>query len=243
MTIASTPATLHELRQQARELLNEFDPADGLAAYYALHHDPNRTALYVHQDPGGSPDGFLVRCQTGIDLFRPLVTLRLRGLSDPIPALIDPALAAGRPYLLVLPEPLLERVKPHLTLTSPVRSLIMRLEPSRLRTEINVLVVLRRDADGSPRAEIRHRDEPAALAGVNWRSSNFAEVFVQVQPEFRRRGWGRSVVRAVAVELLKLRVTPLFTTAEDNDEALNLAEDVGFVSTGAVEITVQAVRG
>ena len=33
---------LESRRQEARELLNEFDAADALASYYALHHDPNR---------------------------------------------------------------------------------------------------------------------------------------------------------------------------------------------------------
>lgn len=79
MTIPSTPATLPTLRQSVRDLLNEFDAADGLATYYGLYHDPQRTTLFVHQDGDGRVDGFLARCQTGFDLFRPLVTLRVRG--------------------------------------------------------------------------------------------------------------------------------------------------------------------
>jgi hypothetical protein len=65
MTISSTPATLPSLRDSVRDLLNEFDAADGLASYYALHHDPRRTTLFIHRDADQVVDGFLVRCQTG----------------------------------------------------------------------------------------------------------------------------------------------------------------------------------
>ncbi|NIR60156.1 MAG: hypothetical protein GWO02_11890, partial [Gammaproteobacteria bacterium] len=65
MTTASDPAALPELRRHARDLLNEFDVADGLASYYALHHPDARTALFVHRDASGEVDGFLARCQTG----------------------------------------------------------------------------------------------------------------------------------------------------------------------------------
>ena len=67
MTISSTPSTLNYLRDNVRDLLNEFDVADGLAAYYTLHHDPRRTALAMHRNSGGEVDGFIARCQTGFD--------------------------------------------------------------------------------------------------------------------------------------------------------------------------------
>ncbi len=242
MTIASTPATLQQLRSQARDLLNEFDAADGLATYYALHHDPSRSALFVHRDPGGIVDGFLARCQTGFDLFRPIVTLRVRGLGDPVPDLIKAALTPGRPYLLIVPEMLAERISPHVALSERTRNRIMRLDPSRFRPEINVLVMLKREADGSPRAEVRRGERIVALAGINWRSPIFAEVFVRVEREAQGTGLGRSVTRAVAAELLRSGVTPLYTVSQDNDFSHELALDVGFVDTGAWEMMAQAVR-
>src|SRR5687768_11245697 len=108
MIAASTPATLNTLRHQARDLLNEFDAADGLATFYTLHYDPPRTTLYIHRDPQAQMDGFLVRCQTGFDLFRPLVTLRVRGEAALAP-LIEQGMQPGRPYLMILPAPLLDR--------------------------------------------------------------------------------------------------------------------------------------
>ncbi len=242
MILASTPATLPDLRRQARDLLNEFDAADGLASYYTLHHDATRTALYVYRNHAGAVDGFLARCQTGFDLFRPLVTMRVRGASDACAPLLEAGLVAGRPYLMVVPPALAERLARHLTITEPVYNRVMRLDPARFTPEINVLVVSRTDPDGSPRAEVRRGSRPIAVAGINWRSPIFAEVYVRVEPEGRGRGWGRSVVKAVAAELLRQGVTPLYSVAEDNEPSYDLALDVGFVDTGAREVMAQVVR-
>lgn len=235
-TELSNPASLPTLRTQARELLNEFDAADGLACYYTLHHDAKRSTLAVHRDSAGLVDGFLAHCMTGFDLFRPLVTMRVRGSNDPVPALIETALKPGRPYLLVVPESLFDRVEPLVEVADPVRTQVMRLDPSRFHPDMNVMVVTRPDRDGNPRAEVRQGDTAAAVAGVNWVSPIFAEVFVQVQPDSRKRGWGRAVVRALCAELLKRQVTPLYSVAEDNDDSFTLADDVGFVETGAREV-------
>ncbi|GAB4480398.1 MAG: hypothetical protein Kow00124_27060 [Anaerolineae bacterium] len=241
MTIQSTQATLQYWRDVARDLLNEFDAADGLASYYTLHHDPKRTTLTVHRSGDGVLDGFLACCQTGIDLFRPLVTLRLRGVGAEAP-LIREALAPGRPYLLVVPEPLVERLKGHLEISDPVLNRIMRLDPARFQPEINALVIRTRDRAGNPRAEIRRGDEVLGAAGVNWRSPIFAEVYVQVSTEHQRQGLGRSLVNAVAADLLKLGVTPLYNAALNDKVSLALAEKVGFVDTGARELMAQARR-
>jgi GNAT superfamily N-acetyltransferase len=240
MTTASDRAALSDARRQARDLLNEFDVADGLASYYALHHPDHRTALLVHHDVGGEVDGFLARCQTGFDLFRPLVTMRVRGGNSPESALLRDALVPGRPYLLVVPAALVPRLDPHLRLTDAQEARVMRLDPARFRPEMNAMVVRKPDADGSPRAEVRRGEQVVAAAGVNWRSPMFAEIYVRVQPEARGRGWGRSVVRAVTAELLKGSVTPLYYVSQDNSASYDLALDVGFVDTGAREVTAEA---
>lgn len=241
MITVSTPATLDTLRDDARTLLNEFDAADGLATYYTLHHKPERTTLAVHRDSEGTVDGFVVRCQTGIDLFRPLVTMRLRGNGD-LTDLIDQALQPGRPYLLVIPTALTERVEERLSLDDVSHNQILRLDPNRYHPEINVLVTTRIDEAGNPRAEILQQGKVAAVAGINWRTSIYAEIFVDVQPQRRQRGWGRAVVNALAGELIKQQITPLYSVAEDNEISLELAHSVGFVDTGARETTAQAFR-
>jgi len=235
-TELSNQVNLHALRAQARDLLNEFDAADGLACYYALHHDARRTTLALHRDSTDFVDGFLAHCMTGFDLFRPLITMRVRGSNDPVPSLLEAALKPGRPYLLVVPANLFPRVEPHVSLSDPVLNHILRLDPSHFRAEANVMVVTRTEPDGHPRAEIKQGDDVVAAAGVNWRSPIFAEVYVQVQPEVRKRGWGRSVVRALCADLLKQQLTPLYNVAEDNDESYALADDIGFVDTGAREV-------
>jgi hypothetical protein len=242
MTIPSTPATLAYLRDNARELLNEFDAADALASYYTLHHDSKRTALFMHRDAKNKLDGYLVRCQTGFDLFRPLVTLRLRGGESALPDLLDEALAPGRPYLAVIPANYAEKLKPYATLTDASLNIVLRLDPARFQPEMNVLVNRRTDAEGNPRAEIKHGDRVIAAAGVNWRSPVFAEIFVNVTGDEQGRGYGRTVVGALVAELLHTSITPLYAVAESNAASLELAEAVGFVDTGAREIMAQAVR-
>jgi GNAT superfamily N-acetyltransferase len=241
MIIASTSEKLPALREEASALLNEFDAADGLASYYALHHDARRTALFIHRGAAGMADGFLARCQTGFDLFRPLVTLRVRGTDNTVQPLLEAGMIAGRPYLLVIPAGLLPRVQPHVTLDDPVTNRVMRLDPVRFEPSINAMVVSGEDMDGNPRAEVRSGDRPVAVAGVNWRSPIFAEVYVRVEPPARGRGWGRAVVRSVVTDLLKQRVTPLYNVADDNDASYDLALDVGFVDVGAREVMAQAM--
>lgn len=242
MIAASTPATLNTLRHQARDLLNEFDAADGLATFYTLHYDSTRTTLYVHRDSQSQMDGFLVRCQTGFDLFRPLITMRLRGESAIAP-LIEQAMQLGRPYLLIMPAPLLDRARPFVTLSDMSRNRLYRMDARRFKPEMNAMVVSSKDRQHNPRAEIRAGGQVVASAGVNWRSAIFAEVYTHVLPEYRGRGWGKAVVNSVVGELLKMQVTPLYSAAEDNEASQSVADRVGFVDTGAREIVAQAVRG
>jgi hypothetical protein len=197
--------------------------------------------LFMHRDQQGMVDGFLARCQTGFDLFRQLVTLRLRG-QGALPELLSEGLAIGRPYLMVVPAALGERIAPYVTLTDVIHNLILRLDPTRFYTEINVLVTTRRDPDGNPRAEIKQGDQIIAAAGVNWRSPVFAEVFVQVQEGQRGQGYGRGVLVALVTELLKLKVTPIYAVAENNPASYETAQRAGFVDTGAREIMGQAIR-
>lgn len=238
MTTASTPGTLKEMRNTVRKLLNEFDAADGLATYYALYHDPNRTNLWLHHS-NGDPDGFLVRCQTGMDLFRPVVTLRVRGHA-PVEQLIKAGLEVNRPYIMVFPSNLKSRIEPHVKLQSMTSNMVLRFDPSRFQPEVSVLVQPTRSPDGQPRMEIKRGEEVVAAAGVNWASPDFAEVFVHVQDEERMRGLGRTVLNALVEALLKRRVTPLYVVDQTNTASRKLADKVGFVDTGAREITAQA---
>lgn len=232
--------TLENRRQEVRELLNEFDAADALASYYALHHDPNRSALFTHHNGDGHLDAFLARAQTGFDLFRPVVTLRIKGGQVPEDLLLE-GLQPGRPYLLIVPASLAEKLKPFLDLTDVTRNLVLRLDPARYQPVMNVLVEEYQDQQGYPRCEIRRGEQVLAVAGVNWLSPVFAELYVHVHEGSRQRGWGKAVVAACAAAVFRMDVTPVYMVAERNKASLELAKAVGFVDTGAREIVAQAM--
>ena len=74
-----------------------------------------------------------------------------------------------------------------------------------------------------------------AMSGTNWRSPEFAEVFVYVHPQGRGRGWGRSVVSACTALLLEERLRPLYIVDEGNDSSIRIAEALGYIDTGLRE--------
>lgn len=228
------------LRTHARALLDEASPVDALAAYYALHADPASTELFVHLE-GAAPQGFLVRARTGMDLFRPLVTVRAADEAV-FAALCREGVPARRPVYLTVPQALAGWANKYLTLTEADLFQVYVLPRGQHRPEVNVLVTTSRDPQGRPRCEIRSGDTLGAVAGVNWLSPQFAEVYVQVHPQARGRGWGRSVVNAVCGHLLAQGRTPLYVVSLHNTDSLRLAEAVGFVDTHAREYIGQAVR-
>jgi GNAT superfamily N-acetyltransferase len=232
--------TIAVQRNTVRRLLDERSTVDALAAYYAFHHDPERTDLFAHTDAVSQrPDGFLVRARTGQDLFRPLVTFRAP-TAEVAGELFRAGLNAGRPYYFTIPFELAGYVHSHLAVVEPVVYHVYRLDRSRFEPIINVFVTSSRGADGWPRYEIRQVDRLLASAGVNWRSPRFAELYVHVDPAARGRGYGKSVVARAAADLLEANVTPLYVAAEDNTASLRTAEAVGFSDTGLREYVCEA---
>ncbi len=241
-------------RRAIRRLLREHDPADAMAAYYAFHHPDDRTTLVlapegVEASSIGHADGYVALSRTGIDLFRPLVTMRLPTDRDPddIQAavdLIDRALAPGQPVILNAPA----RYRPLITALFDVeaeeRLRLLALTPDRYETNINVLVMSTTGPGGLPRYIIRSspdgQEEVVASASLNWQSPTFAEIAVNTRPTHRRQGWGRAVVRALSGHLLDSGRTPLYVVAEDNEASAALAESIGFTDTGAREVLLQA---
>src|SRR5690606_22062321 len=117
---------------------------------------------------------------------------------------------------LTVPERLALWANKHLDVTDAEMHRIYRLDPRNYEPQINVLVVTSQSADGLPRCEIRAGDRAGAVAGVNWQSPRFAEVYVYTEPAARGRGWGKSVVRALCGLLLESRRVPLYVVAESN---------------------------
>ena len=225
---------------EARQLLDESSPADALAVYYALYHDPKRTSLFLHRYPGGRANGLLVRAQTGMDLFRPLVAVR--AADDAVALdLFRRGLVPNRPYYLTAPFSLANAVNRHLAISDAELLRLYCLDPSRFDPELNILVVSNPAPDDSPRFEISSNGAIHAAAGLNWRTPRFAEVYVYTEPAARGRGWGKSVTSALVGRLLHDGLTPLYVVNDQNTASIKLAEGLGFVDTGAREYAGQVV--
>jgi predicted GNAT family acetyltransferase len=126
-------------------------------------------------------------------------------------------------------------VREHLEVSRAGLNRIYRLDPALFQPIINVLVQRASGADDSPRFQIESQGEVVAMAGTNWRSPAFAEVFVYVHPMGRGRGFGKSVVSAATAALLEERVRPLYIVEEDNVASIEIATDLGYLDTGARE--------
>ena len=105
-----------------------------------------------------------------------------------------------------------------------------------------MLIVTSTSADGLPRCEIRAGERAGAVAGVNWQSPRYAEIYVYTEPAVRGRGWGKAVVRSLVGLILKGGRTPLYVVSESNEYSIRLAEAVGFEDVGRREFVAQAVR-
>lgn len=234
-------ASREEVRASLWALLDPHSPADALGVYYALHHPPERTTLVTASETGGRVTGFLVRARTSLDLFRPLVTLRAQDETTAT-ALLREGLPVGQPVYLTVPLALGPWMNKHLSISDAEVHRLYRLRAERHQPSLNVLTLTSRDASGGPRCEIRPSGELGAVAGVNWQSPEYAEIYVYTDPAARGRGWGKSVVATLAGLVLKSGRTPLYVVAESNDYSIRLAEAVGFEDTGFREYVAQAVR-
>jgi ribosomal protein S18 acetylase RimI-like enzyme len=249
--------TLAEKRRAIRPLLDERKPADATAVYYAFYHPDEKTQLITRPEDAQRAHGYLCLARTGIDLFRPLVTLRLPYSMDGHdldPAfganLITGAIPEGMSVILNAPQ----TYRPLLTALFAIQKeqllRVFVLDRGRFEPIINVLVTQSRSHDGSPRFVIRQTgaNQSAALgeivasAGVNWQSARFAEIYVHTKPDYRRLGYGRSVVSALIQHVLESGRTPLYVANSENDPSIHLAESVGFIDTGIREILIEATR-
>jgi GNAT superfamily N-acetyltransferase len=238
--ILTVVTAIADQRSLIQPLLDERAPADAFTAYYALHHDPRRSVIFLHHDRENRVDGFLARAQTGLDLFRPVVVLRA-AFDQAAIDLFRSGLSPNRPYYMVAPIALADAVNRSLQVSDAEVLCIYRLDPGIFVPHINVLVVSNPTPEGAPRYEIASQGTVQAMAGVNWRSPRFAEVYVYTEPAARGRGWGKAVVSALVADLLKNNLIPLYVVNQQNAPSINLATSVGFVDTHAREYAGQAV--
>lgn len=222
--------TLSEQRRYVRALLDDASPKDAPTAYYALFHDPKRSALYTAIDDRGIPEGFVGVFQTGQDLFRPLVTMGCRS-ADIAEPLLEQALSPGRPYLFFANINQVPFLSAKVQLENQQVLQIYRLDVARFKPQINVMVVHSRAQNGTPRCEV-NSGGLKAVAGVNWQSPGFAEIYVHTDAEARQRGWGKRVLTALTDQLLREGRQPLYLVESRNDVSRELAEGIGYIDTG-----------
>jgi GNAT superfamily N-acetyltransferase len=238
--------TLSDQRTAIRHLLDERQPGDALADYYAYYHPQQRTQLVIHPAGAGRADGYIGISRTAVDLFRPFVTMRLP-LDDHSACweLITKALPPAASIILYAPaeyEPLL---RAFFEIESEDRLQVLVLDRGRYEPIINVLVTQSEGSNGLPRFMIRStqdRSQILTASSLNWQTDYFAELSVFTAPEQRRQGRGRSVVAAMCQHLLDNGRTPLYAVSESNLASRRLAESTGFVDLGIRRLLLQATR-
>jgi RimJ/RimL family protein N-acetyltransferase len=185
----------------------------------------------------GRAIAFVAVCQTGIDLFRPMVVLR----GDDSAALKDAlreALSPGRQYLFSAPVTLHPELEQVAFLYGETTNKIYTLNRADFKPIVNIMIQSSHTPDGLLRASIAARDRTnAAEAGTTWISSKYAEVFVRVAESVRNRGLGKSVVSALSTQILELGRIPLYSAALDNVASQHVAAALGYHETGGWELS------
>jgi hypothetical protein len=235
---------LIERRRAMRHLIDPRDAADAQADYYAFHHPDFKTQIVTYRPDTARAVGYVCLSRTGIDLFRPFVTLRLPlGDHAACRALLQSALPPGLPVIMSAPAAYLPLVRALCDVTSEQEMALLVLDRGRMQTLINVLVVSETQ-NNKPVFKIQRQGDVAAAAGVNWETAYFADVHVRTHPLHRRQGWGQSVVSALAQHIVSQRKTPIYTVSVDNEASQQMAQQVGFVDTGRRTVILEAaLRG
>jgi len=235
---------LAESRRAIRHLLDERSPADAIASYYAFHHADAKTQLAIAPANAARANGYVALSRTGMDLFRPLVTLRLPSdMADSLD-LIYQALLPGTAVILIATPAYLPLLQAVFDIQTEEHLRLFVLDRARFEPIINVLVAQSEGPNGLPRFIIRRANSPdqeiVASASLNWQSPAFAEIAVNTGREHQRQGWGRSVVAAMADHVLRNGRTPLYVVSENNLPSQQLAQSIGFVDSGSRRILLQA---
>jgi RimJ/RimL family protein N-acetyltransferase len=233
-----------ERRRTIGHLLDERQPANAMAAYFAFYHPVERTQLFTTPAGAERAEGYIALSRTGMDLFRPLLTLRLSPDLEQATALIYEAIRPETPVILSSPDDYMPLIRACFTIESEEYLQVMVLDPARFEPVVNVLVTHEEGIGGRPRFVIRNRtrgNEVLAAASVNWLYPHFAEVSVTTQAGQRRQGYGRSVMAALVNYLLGKGIRPLYVVRTDNTASIRLARNLGFFDTGQREWLLHAI--
>lgn len=235
-----------EQRRAIRHLLDDLNPADASAVYFAFHYPDTKTQLVTYPTQTDQAVGYIAFSRTGIDLFRPFVTLRLPIHDLTASAdLIYTTIMPDMPLILDVPALYMPLIRALFTIHSEEKLCLYTLNRYHFEPILNVLVVQETSVNGFPRFVIRQRttagtEETMATAGLNWLSPYFGEISVNTNPNYRRQGFGRSVVSAMSQYILDRGIIPLYLVAENNEASIKLAETIGFLDSGSRSYLLQA---
>jgi len=227
-------------RRGIRDLLDDSSPVDAPTAYYALFHPPERSVLFTELDDQGKTVAFVGRFQTGIDLFRPVVTLHA-ATPESTASLLNQALVVGRPYIVFAALNQLSMIGGSFSIQNQRILRIYSLNSARFQPQVNVMVEVKKAPDGKPRCEINANGQVQAVAGLNWQSPAFAEIYVHTEPAARQKGWGRSVVSTLTDLLLRDGIHPIYLVENGNEASQHLIESLGYVDTGSRQVYAETV--
>ena len=226
------PQTANSKRGLIIHLLSLTSPEDALTTYYTLYHQ--RTQLFTFGR--NAVEGFLAICQTGHDLFTPLVVTR--AVSDDILAtLLVEYLDRGREYLFAVKWQMAPILRQYLITRDEHYNLIYTVDEASFRSETRHLVKRVVREGHYPRFEIRDGGNTVAVASTNWRSPYFAAIGVWTQEGYRGQGLAKAVVSACTSELLRKNVRPLYIVDKSNTASIRVCEALGYYFSGHKEFS------
>ena len=235
---------LNQRRHAIQHLLSD-DPADAAAAYYAFHHPEGKSSVLPYPSESERAEGFVTFSRTGLDLFRPLVTMRLPITDLETSAeVIYHAMQPETAVIIQAPAAYLPLLQALFDVQTIERFHLYTLKRHLFKPIINVLVTQTTGPNGLPRFVVRSQqdDRVIASAGINWQSPSYVSLSVNTDAAQRRQGLGVSVLSAIMQYVVDNGRSPLYEIAANNNPASeHLAAHLGFRYSGEDKALVQAV--
>jgi hypothetical protein len=232
---------LTDSRRAMRHLLDEHDPADARAAYYALQYDDARTHISTYRPNAPRAIGYVCQSRTGYDLFRPIVSMRLPIHNlDESAAILHHGLIPGFPVILNVPEAYMPLTLGVFDIFAEEEYKVLVLDRGRYRPILNIFVTHETAVNGLPSYAITHQNQRLVTAAVNWQTDHFADIALTMHSGARNAGWTESIISALSGHVVDQGRIPLLTLPTGDDFSAEAALSIGFVDTGIRDYLVEA---
>jgi hypothetical protein len=234
---------LNQRRRAIQHLLSD-NPADAASSYYAFDHPDGKSSVLPYPPDSERAAGFVTFSRTGLDLFRPLVTMRLP-ISDleTSAAVIYNGIQPETAVIIQAPTDYLPLLQALFDVQTIEHFHLYTLDSNRFEPIISVLVVQTTGHNGLPRFVVRSQQDNRVIAsaGINWQSPRYASLSVNTEASQRRQGLGISVLSAIVGYVLDNGRFPLYEVNINNIASQHLAGPVGFSNSGADKVLIQAI--